>query len=193
MSIYLDLKAVWKKLKIKGQVKNYSSIELWIVETDTQGKPVARILPSGHKTPKEIDVDGFKRMDAKPIQGHNNWWKFYDFSTVSITSSDNGKLKISVITKTAVKENHFGKVSYIYERWGEPLVVIADVRRDLSNRIISYYVSGYGWLDFSTTFRMTCYHEIDNARPVFPKNGKPYIRSKRDEYLFNNFDMKGKV
>jgi len=192
VSLYSELKAIWKKLGIKGQVKNYSSVELWVVETDTQGKPIARILPPRHKTPKEVDVDGFKRVDGKAIQGHKNWWKFYDFSTVDISADKRG-LKISVISMTAVKEGHFGKVAYIYERWGTPLVVIIDVKRDSNQKIISYYVSGHGWLDFETTFKMTCYHEIDNARPVFPKGGKPHIRSKRDKYLLNNFDKKGRT
>ncbi len=192
MKFYSDLKATWKKLNIKGQVKNYSNIELWVLETDTQGQPIARILPSGFKTPKEVDVDGFKRVDGKAIQGHKKWWKFYDFSTVDIRK-ENSKLKISVISKTAVGEDYFGKVSYNHNKWGIPLVVIIDVKRDSKNKIISYYVSGKGWLDFETTLSMVCHHKIDNANPVFPKNNKPYIRSKRDNTLLNNINIKGIV
>lgn len=101
MNLYSELKSIWKKLGIRGCVKNYSSAHLWVVETDSSKIPIARIL--------------------------------------------------------------------------------------------AYYVSGHGWLDFMTTLKMTCYHEIDNARPVFPKKGKPYIRSKRDRFILNNFSNKGKV
>lgn len=58
---------------------NYSSKELWVIETENS--PVARILRPGYKAPIELDIDGFKRVDGKTIEGHKNWWKFYDFST----------------------------------------------------------------------------------------------------------------
>ncbi|OFZ48277.1 MAG: hypothetical protein A2381_08570 [Bdellovibrionales bacterium RIFOXYB1_FULL_37_110] len=192
MSLFSELKTIWKKLGINGQVRNYSSVELSVLENDTKGIPIAHILPPGYKTPKDIDIDGFKRVDGKSVSGHTNWWKFYDLSIVNVEEGKKG-LKISMITKTAVKEDHFGKVTYIHENWGSPIVAIIDVKRDSSNKIISYYVNGYGWLDFETTFKMTCYHEIDNARPVFPIKGKPYIRRKRDKYFLNNLDEKGKV
>lgn len=190
MSLYSDLKAVWKKLEIKGSIKNYSKVPLWVVENDTTDRPIARILLPGYQTPSKVDFDGFKRVDNKAIQGHRNWWKIYDFSTVDVFSDGRG-LRLSVISKTAVPEKHFGNVKYIKGKWGELLTVIIDLRRDKKKKIISYYVTGHGWLDFKTTFKMTCYHEIDNARPVFPQNGRPYIRSKRDKFILNNFSKKG--
>ena len=192
MNIYSKLRAIWNKLGVNGQVKNYSDVEFWVVENDTVGKPIARVLRSGYKTPVDIDVDGIKRVDGKAIQGHKNWWKFYDFSTVEVYKDGRG-LRLSVIKKIAVSEEHFTKVTYIKKYWGEPIVVILDVKRDPDRRITSYLVSGKGWLDFETTFKMTCHHQIDNARPVFPKKGKPYIRSKRDKKILNNFSKKGKV
>lgn len=192
MSVYTELKSIWKKIRINGQVKNYSNIELWVVENITTGKPVARLLPSGHKTPAQIDVDAFKRIDGKAIQKHKNWWKFYDFSTVDVYNDGRG-LKLSVIAKRAVKEDHFGKVKYVRKKWGIPLVAILDIRRNKKNKIIAYYVSKHGWLDLEVTLKMVCHHKIDNARPVFPKKGKPYIRSKRDKSILNNFKVKGRA
>lgn len=192
MNLYAELKQVWKKLGINGQVKNYSNIPLWVVETDSSDHPVARILSPGFKTPSSIDIDGFKRVDGKKIQGHKNWWKFYDFSTVEVYTDGRG-LRVSAISTTPVSEKHFGRknVEYINALWEGPLTVIIDIKRNSNRRIVSYYVSGYGQLDFETTFKMTCYHEIDNARPVFPKNSEPYIRSKRDKQTLNNFSKKG--
>jgi len=63
-----DLKRIWKKLGIKGQVKNYSSKPIWVIENDS-GKPVAHLLPPMTKSPNGIDADGFRRVDGKPIQG----------------------------------------------------------------------------------------------------------------------------
>ena len=193
MNTYDSLKQLWKKFGIKGSVKNYSDINLWVLETDTTGTPIARILPPGYKTPMGIDCDAFKRKDGKAIQGHKSWWKFYDFSTVEVYSDRRG-LRVSVISKAAVPEIHFGKdVKFINEKWGQPLTLILDVKKGQAHRIESYYVSGHGWMDFEATLLMTCRHEIDNARPVFPSKGNPYIRSKRDKIVLNNFSKKGKV
>ena len=192
MSIYASLKAAWKELGIKGKIKNYSSKDLWVLETDTSEKPIARILPPGHKTPPTIDSDAFKRVDGKAVEKHNNWWKFYDFSTVDVF--DKGRqIALSVVSKTAVGENHFGKPTYRDEKWGVPLRVISDVRRDKKKKIIKYFISDTGWVDFEIAFRMTCYHEIDNARPVFPRKGNPYIRTKRDNKILNNLSLKGRT
>ncbi|HAZ12726.1 MAG: hypothetical protein A2X86_13990 [Bdellovibrionales bacterium GWA2_49_15] len=188
MDSYNSLKSIWKKLAVKGQVKNYSSFEIWVVENDTYGRPIARILPPGFKTPKQVDVDAFKRIDGVSIDKHKNWWKFYDFSTVDVYSSGQ-RVFVSAISKTAVDELHFGKVEYKNEKWGEPLRVIVDVRKNKDNQLSEYYVTDVGWLDYEKTLEMACTHEIDNARPVFPKSGRPYIRSKRDKNTLNNFSQ----
>lgn len=190
-SLYYTLKAIWKKIGVNGQVINYSSKDLWVIETENG--PKAYILRSGYKTSPKIDIDGFKRVDGKNIDGHNNWWKFYDFSTVDIY--DNGaNLILSVITKVAVDENHFYPPGYFHKvPYGEPIRVITDVKRDKMGVITQYYISDSGWCDFETTLKMVCHHEIDNARPVFPKKGKPYIRTKRDKKVFNNLSIKGTV
>lgn len=124
MSLYSTLKKIWKKLGKNGQVVNYSSKELWVVETENG--PKAYILRPGYKTSPKIDIDGFKRVDGKAIEGHTNWWKFFDFSTVDIFDIG-AKLKISVITKVAVSENHFNPPKYIYKPFGELIRAITDL------------------------------------------------------------------
>jgi hypothetical protein len=103
MSVYSELKRIWKKLGINGQVINYSKVSLWVVETDTSDIPVARILKSGFKTPRNIDVDGFKRFDGKKLKDHKHWFKFYDFSTAEIASNKKG-LKVSCAYIVPVSE-----------------------------------------------------------------------------------------
>jgi len=70
MGVYESLKKIWKKLGLKGQVKNFSSAEI------------------------------------------------YD---------DKKSLRVSVLAKTAVEENHFGKPAYRDEVWGSPIQLVTDV------------------------------------------------------------------
>jgi hypothetical protein len=191
MGAYESLKAIWKKLGIKGQVKNFSSKKLWVIETDS-GEPIARGLEPGFKTPTKIDIDGFKRTDGKAIDGHKNWWKIYDVSTAEIYDRGSS-LRVSAITKTAVEENKFGTPTYKNESWGAPIQLVLDVRRDKKRRIIAYNVSNVGWVAFEKALKMVCHHEIDNARPVFPVSGQPYIRTRRDNELSNNLSIKKTV
>lgn len=150
---------------------------------------VARKLAPGFKTPPKVDVDGFKRVDGLAIEGHKNWWKIYDGSTAEVYGKD--KLRVSVISMTAVPERAFGKPHYVQEPWGDAIKLITDVRRNKKNLITGYYVSGIGWIKPDRALELVCYHEIDNARPVFPRAGDPYIRTRRDPHLFNNLSVKG--
>lgn len=191
MGAYEKLKAIWKKLGINGQVKSFSSKELWTIENDT-GKPIARKLVPGFKTPPMVDCDGFKRVDGKPIDGHASWWKIYDVSTAEVFDKG-ASLEVSAVTKTAVDENHFGTPEYRNESWGFPIQLIIDVKRDRKKRITGFRVSNSGWLSPDEVLAMTCHHEIDNARPVFPKGGRPYVRTRRDADIINNISVKGRV
>jgi len=188
MGTYESLKKIWKKLGVKGQVKNFSSVELWVIEG--RNGPVARRLPPGYKTPPKVDTDAFKRVDSIPIEGHKNWWKIYDVSTAEIFD-DKKSLRVSAITKLAVEERHFGKPTYRDESWGSPIQLITNVKRNKKKRVTGYFVTRVGWVDVQQALKMTCHHEIDNARPVFPKQGDPYIRTRRDPELFNNISVKG--
>jgi len=190
MGVTEELRAIWKKLGIKGHVKNLSSERIWVLDTEL-GTPVAHLLPPLTKSPAKVDADAFKRVDGKPIDGHSAWWKFYDFSNVEIFD-DGSTIRTSVITKTAVEENHFGVARYDESKdWGVPIQLITDVRRNKKKRILKYYVTGSGWVTPTTALAMTCHGEIDNARPVFPKGGRPFIRTRRDQEFFNNLEMKG--
>lgn len=192
MGAFEELNKIWKELGIKGQVKNFSSKPLWVLETES-GRPIARVLSPGFKTPVDVDVDGFKRVDGGAIEGHKNWWKFYDFSTAEVFD-EGSSLRVSAISKRAVPENHFGDpVLYKEVKWGTPIQVISDVRRDKKKRIVSYYVSGKGWVGFEQALKLTCHHQIDNARPVFPSDGRPYIRTRRDPSIFNNLSNRGRA
>lgn len=189
MRIYKSLKSIWKKLGVNGQVKNFSTVELWVIETDSS-IPTARKLKAGFKTPIQVDVDAFKRIDGLAIDKHKNWWKFYDVSTAEI-HGDSKKLTVSIISKTAVGEYHFNKFIYLDEYWGSPIQLVTNVRRDKNKKITHYFVKGIGWISSDKALKMTCHHEIDNARPVFPKSGTPFIRTRRDSKWLNNLSVKG--
>lgn len=191
MNLYNSLKLIWKKLGINGQVKNFSSKELCALENDS-GAPTAYRLPPGYKTPLNVDCDAFKRADNIPIEKHKNWWKFYDVSTVEIHDQGNS-IKVSDITKTAVDEVHFGKITYKNEIWGTPIQLVTDVKRNKQKQITGYLVTRVGLISPDQALTMACHHEIDNARPVFPKGGIPYIRTRRDLELPNNISTKGLV
>lgn len=190
MSIYQKLKYVWKKLGIKGQVKNFSSLSLWVLETET-GPPIAHRLLPMMKSPNSIDADAFRRTDNKAIEGHKSWWKIYDFSTAEIFDEKNS-VRVSSITKTRVNDKEFGDTLIVYDEssWGVPVKLITDVRRNKKKEITRYHVTGLGWLSPLEALSLVCHGEIDNGRPVFPKKGKPFIRTRRDQELLNNLEVK---
>ncbi len=192
MDTFEELKKIWKMLGFKGHVKNYSSKALWVLETDT-GKPVAHILSPMTKSPPKVDADAFRREDGRPIEGHSSWWKIYDANTDVF---DNGKnqLRVSSIARTAVGDDEFAKgqkIIYQETDWGVPIRIVTDLRRNKKKRIVAYHVSGLGWLDPSKMLVATYNHEIDNARPVFPKVGEPFVRTRRDQDLINNLESLG--
>ncbi|MEW6058011.1 MAG: DUF3892 domain-containing protein [Bdellovibrionota bacterium] len=191
--LYQGLKSIWKKLGLKGRVKNYSSKPIWVVETES-GKAIAHLLPPMTKSPPNIDADGFRRVDGKPVQGHKLWWKIYDGSTLEVFD-DGTDLKTSVIRKRAVDDTEFdSKGVIIYDRsekWAVSVKLVTDVRRNRKRRITKYYVTGDGWISPEQALSLVCQGEIDNARPVFPGTGKPYVRTRRDRELFNNLEVKG--
>lgn len=193
MGTIQSLKAIWKRLRINGQVKNYSLKTLWVLETDS-GKPNAHLLLPMTKSLPQIDADAFKRKDGSAIDGHTSWWKFYDFSTVEVF--DHGtKLRVSVISKVAVDDKEFDKegiINYDQSRkWGSPIQLVTDVSRNKKKRIVQYHVTGIGWISKKEALKLCCNGEIDNGRPVFPKGRQPYIRTRRDNELFNNLSILG--
>ena len=92
----------------------------------------------------------------------------------------------------AVPEDHFKEVTYKDEFIGEPIKLIIDVRRNENNNIQEYCLNTMEWVSFEIAFKMVCSHKIANGRPVFKKNGLPYIRTKRDKLIINNLTVNGK-
>lgn len=131
-----------------------------------------------------------KRLIRQNRGNHTNWWKIYDVSTAEVFDQGNA-IQVSVITKTAVDENHFGTPIYKEEVGGLPIQLVTDVKRNRKKQIVGYYVSDLGLVTPMQALTMTCNHEIDNARPVFPKSGPPYIRTRRDIEIPNNISSKG--
>ena len=103
-----------------GQVKNGSSKELWVVETDS-GSAVAHKLDSGRQSPEDIDADGFKAVDGTLIDGHDSWIKINNFSTADVTNNDS-QLSRGCILCANVEENEFGNVTFDQSSgWGDPI------------------------------------------------------------------------
>jgi hypothetical protein len=171
----------------------YESLKkIWVLETDS-GPPIAHLLKPMTKSPPSLDADAFKREDGEAIDGHRDWWKIYD-SNAEIF--DHGKdLRVSVIAKTAVNDKKFApigvEIKYDKAEWGVPIRLVIDVRRDKKKRIVAYLVNDIGWVDSKQMLAIACKHEVDNARPVFPKEGEAFIRTRRDQELFNNLAGKG--
>lgn len=191
MNTYQTLKTLWKKLGIKGHIINYSSKPLWVIEGE-HGKATAYLLPPMTRSPQDIDIDGFRRIDDKPIGGHISWWKIYD-STIEIFDEGDG-IKTSKTIRRSVTDKEFTSDKVIYKKskeWAEPIKLIDDVQRNKKRRITKYHVTETGWIEPDIALRMTCSGEIANARPVFPASGKPYIRTRRDREIFNNLEVKG--
>ncbi len=186
----MDFRRLIKKYKGNGKVRNYSSKELWVLETDTndpKGPPIAHRLLPMQKSPIKFDVDGFRRVDNKPIDGHLSWWKIYGYTTTDIFD-DGGLLEIDVLVRVKVKDNEFGD-DVAYEKsgtWGDPVQKITNVERDKSRAIKRYYVENQGWLTKYQALKLAANGLIDNVVIVQPKSGKPYLRSLPDSKNKNN-------
>ena len=174
---------------LKGKVTNFSDTTLWVIETTTNhphGPPIAHKLHGKRKSPPNIDADGFKRFDGKPIEKHNSWWKIRDFSTVGIYQSDDD-LNVVVLYKVKVPDDHFG--SYVLdktENWGEELRLVTAVYKSKRERkVLAYEISGLGSIEKQTALEMAEAGELDNV--VIAHKGKTrYLRTKPDNTFSNN-------
>lgn len=103
-----------------GQVKNHSSKELWVVETDS-GPAIAHKLLPGRQSPSRIDADGFRAVDGTPIDGHSTWVKIYDYSTADVRDEDDELTRGCILCRN-VGEDEFGDVRFDDSPgWGEPV------------------------------------------------------------------------
>jgi hypothetical protein len=189
--IYESLKKIWKLFGLHGHAVNFSSKPLWVIEGNN-GVGVAHILSPMTYSPPAVDIDGFKRVDGKKIEGHSSWWKIYD-STVEIFDKGSD-LRISKVIRTSAADIDFTNKPVNYDdslKWALPVLLVNNVERDKHKKIIAYNVTNIGWLDPETVLELTCRGEIANARPVFPVHGLPYIRTRRDQDMFNNLEIKG--
>ncbi|MGK5095343.1 DUF3892 domain-containing protein [Deltaproteobacteria bacterium TL4] len=188
--------SVKKLFKGKGKIKNHSSKTLWVVETTTKklGKPAtAHKLGSKRRSPKDIDADGFKRVDGKSTKGHSSWWKILDYTTADIYDDGDG-LTIKVVYMRPVPEHQFGDVAYDpNENWGEPMKYVTNAERGKAGTIEKYFVEEKGWLSKFEAVALAENDEIDNAVVVHPKNGQPYLRSRPDKKKSNNFSEMAKT
>jgi hypothetical protein len=95
-------------------------------------------------SPPQVDIDGFRRLDGKPIGGHKSWWKIYDGTSIEIF--DNGEdLKTSLSVKKRVDDSEFTdkKKNIKYDQsknWAVPIKLIDDVQRNKKRRITMYHV-----------------------------------------------------
>ncbi len=176
---------------MNGKIVNHSNIWLLVIETTTnkgkKGKPPAVIHKLGpkRKTPPNIDADGFKRSDGKPIDGHKEWWKIRDFSTADVYSVD-GDLRICVLYKMKVPNSKFGDADMDnLDNWGEPLKYVTHIIKNKKGKTIAYEVEGYGRIDSPQAIALAETGVIDNV--VVVKRGKTqYLRTKPDAEKWNN-------
>ena len=184
------IRDIYEKIKQNAKVKNHSSHALWVIET-TSSQPTAHKLLPGKKSPPDIDADGIKRVDDKPIENHPHWWKIRDFTTADIYNEhgNDNNIKIDVLLKKAVSDDEFGiYVKDHSEEWGEPIANITQIKRAENGNISEYFVEQYGWISKSKAVELAAKGKIDNATPVFPKKGEAYLRSRPDASSENNLD-----
>jgi hypothetical protein len=174
---------------LKGKVINFSDTTLWVIETTTNhphGPPIAHKLNGKRKSPRNIDADGFKSFDGRPIENHSSWWKIRDFSTADIYQNGSD-LKVAVLYKTKVQDDHFGSYKVDSDdNWGEELRLVTAIYKSKRGRkIVAYEVSGMGSVDKQIALDMAETGELDNV--VIAQNGRTrYLRTKPDKAVSNN-------
>jgi hypothetical protein len=180
---------------LNGKIINRSSVELFVIETTTfkgvAGKPPALVhrLAPGMKSPKDIDADGFKRVDGKAIEGHLFWWKIRDFNIAEISGNGDG-LTVSAIFRTAVKDDKFGT----YEtdnspNWGEPIRDVAMILKDKKRRTIGYLLENGTELEVREAVDLASQGELDNVTVMTARSGYRFLRSKPDSTTDNNLPV----
>ncbi|MGF1520794.1 MAG: hypothetical protein ACFBSF_00560 [Leptolyngbyaceae cyanobacterium] len=105
---------------MNGQVNNRSSRELWVVRKD-DGPAIAYKLAPGHRSPEDVDADGFRAVDGTPVDGHIAWVKIIDLSTANV-EDDGSSLTRGCLLCKDVGDQEFGDISYDDSPgWGELL------------------------------------------------------------------------
>lgn len=181
---------LWQKFKGNGKVLNYSSTDIWVVETNTNhphGPAIAHKLKPRTKSPLEFDIDGFKRVDGKAIENHSAWWKIFGYTTARLRA-DAQNVSVDVPIKIKVPENQFGSIDYDKsENWGVPIREVTKIEFDKQKKIKRYFVTELGWLTRDKAIKMTARGLLDNVVLVQPRRGSPYLRARPDSIISNNF------
>ena len=181
---------LWQKFKGNGKVYNYTRKWIWVVEATTNhptGPAIAHKLAPRTKAPIKFDIDGFKRVDGKAIEGHSTWWKIWGHCTADLYDHGNG-VRVDVVVKFKVSENKFGSVVYDDATdWGDPIRHITRVEKGRNGRIARFFVDDYGWISRKRAIELVAKAKIDNAVLVQPKNGEPYLRALPDRETGDNF------
>lgn len=181
---------IWQKFKGNGKVYNYTQKWIWVLETTTnhpKGPALAHKLAPRTKAPIKFDIDGFRRVDGEPIEGHFKWWKILGHCRADLYNHGQG-VRVDVVIKFKVPEDKFGPVVYDPAvDWGEPIRLITQVERGRDGRIARLFVDDYGWISKKRAIELVAKAKIDNAVLVQPKNGEPYLRALPDPKTGNNF------
>jgi len=190
-----SIKNTLNKYLWKASVRNYSNKVLWVVETTTKTKgfqAVAHKLKPGMKSPRNIDADGFKRVDGGAIEGHKEWWNIRDLFQAYIYSYGRSVKAIVLLYKKAVSLHEFGEKVYYdkSDNWGDKIIHIVDVKRNKDRKIESYFIEGKGWVTKNRAITLAINGDIDNVVIVEGKNGI-YLRSRPDKKNNNNFSNMG--
>ena len=105
---------------LNGQVKNYSSKILWVLESGG-GKFTAHKLAPNQQSPADIDADGFCTVDGTPIDGHQQWVKIVDIATAEV--KDNGEQLTGGYLFGGAVEDEFSNVQFDEsDGWGEQII-----------------------------------------------------------------------
>jgi hypothetical protein len=108
-----------------GQVKNYSSRDLWVVSLD-KGRAIAHRLAPSSQSPSRIDVDSFRAVDGTPVDGHAAWVKILDVLAAEVEDADH-ELRRGCFLYKNVGDDEFGDVVFDDSPdWGEPLQEAGD-------------------------------------------------------------------
>ena len=165
--------------KGKGQVLNHSSMELYVLETDS-GPPVVHRLGPKRKSPVSVDADGFKRADGEKVLLHSGWWKIPDeFKADIYQLGDNVLIPVSIMAP--VPDLHFGNYEIRQETdWGEKLTYLTGILKDKRGRTTGYIIDGRGEVSVADAVKLTNEGGIDNVVLVTNKNGRTFLRTKKN-------------
>lgn len=167
------------KKKRRGQVINHSQRLLLVIETDT-GRPIVHQLGPKHKSPINVDADGFKRADGRAIFLHKQWWKIGNISTADIWQIGDDVL-IPISLMVPVSDDHFG--AYTEDKtpgWGEKLAYVTAIIRNKKREVTGYVTESFGRISKKKAIDLAKAGRLDNVVVVENKLGTVFLRTKKN-------------